>query len=392
MKKLVTIYLLLLFCSLPILAQDATNVRVRQERESIVITYDLAKQSNVRVFVATGQSNQYAELKAVTGAVGKDILAGDNLQITWQPLKEQMEFVAQNVRFKIETIGQYFFSVGPNKKVVFSQGNLQYQPSTKTWRFAEHQYDYIGEMNKNISNASYTGWIDLFGWSTNNRSISFGISASENDEDYEGPFVDWGINSIEQYGNIWYTLSADEWFYLFFDRKNAGKLFAFGSVDSVEGVIILPDKWVALDYIPFTPSTEKGLGEHSITTTTTSPTEHIQKERDGFYQDDGDSFSNTVQSHCTDNVYTAEQWHELEWYGATFLPIAGFRGGEDTNILFRALQKRSIYWSSTGDGNSAYGLEMGLCIYLKPRNKVPRKYGFSVRLVRDYNNVIHIKE
>ena len=37
------------------------------------------------------------------------------------------------------------FSVSPTKKVVFSKGNLQYRASTNTWRFAEHQYDIIGE-------------------------------------------------------------------------------------------------------------------------------------------------------------------------------------------------------------------------------------------------------
>ena len=30
------------------------------------------------------------------------------------------------------------FSVGNGKQVRFSQGNLQYQASTDTWRFAEH--------------------------------------------------------------------------------------------------------------------------------------------------------------------------------------------------------------------------------------------------------------
>ena len=35
------------------------------------------------------------------------------------------------------------FSVSATKKVYFSQGNLQYQASTKTWWFAERQYDYI---------------------------------------------------------------------------------------------------------------------------------------------------------------------------------------------------------------------------------------------------------
>ena len=55
------------------------------------------------------------------------------------------------------------FSVAADEQVFFSQGNLQYQASTDTWRFAENQYDMVGADNKNIS-ATYTGWIDLFGW------------------------------------------------------------------------------------------------------------------------------------------------------------------------------------------------------------------------------------
>ena len=39
----------------------------------------------------------------------------------------------------------------PEKKVHFSKGNLQYQASTNTWRFAEKQYDIIGDANKNFS-------------------------------------------------------------------------------------------------------------------------------------------------------------------------------------------------------------------------------------------------
>ncbi|MBQ0154797.1 MAG: hypothetical protein KBS70_08475, partial [Bacteroidales bacterium] len=56
------------------------------------------------------------------------------------------------------TIGS--FSVSPTTKVTFAPGNLQYQASTNTWRFAEHQYDYVGDANTNIS-ATYDGWIDL---------------------------------------------------------------------------------------------------------------------------------------------------------------------------------------------------------------------------------------
>lgn len=54
------------------------------------------------------------------------------------------------------------FSVSDSTKVYFSQGNLQYQASTNTWRFAEHQWDYVGNDNENISE-KYAGWIDLFG-------------------------------------------------------------------------------------------------------------------------------------------------------------------------------------------------------------------------------------
>lgn len=43
------------------------------------------------------------------------------------------------------------FSVSEGRQVRFSKGNLQYQASTGTWRFAEHQYDYVGRDNEKIS-------------------------------------------------------------------------------------------------------------------------------------------------------------------------------------------------------------------------------------------------
>lgn len=78
------------------------------------------------------------------------------------------------------------FSVSPDKKVKFSQGNLQYQASTNTWRFAEHQWDIIGDGNKNISSI-YNGWIDLLGWGTGNAPTNI----SKINNDYSS-FSDWG--------------------------------------------------------------------------------------------------------------------------------------------------------------------------------------------------------
>ena len=39
------------------------------------------------------------------------------------------------------------FSVSETKKIVFSQGNLQYHKDSNVWRFAEDQLLYLGENN-----------------------------------------------------------------------------------------------------------------------------------------------------------------------------------------------------------------------------------------------------
>lgn len=57
------------------------------------------------------------------------------------------------------------FSVGESSQVYFSRGNLQYQASTNTWRFAENQWDIIAEDNALITQ-TFDRWIDLFSWGT----------------------------------------------------------------------------------------------------------------------------------------------------------------------------------------------------------------------------------
>ncbi len=118
-------------------------------------------------------------------------------------------------------------------QVSFSQGNLQYQASTQTWRFAPNQYDMIGSDNANISN-SYTGWIDLFGWGTGNNPTN----SSTNNGDYS-TYTDWGVNAISNGGNtadLWRTLSKDEWVYLFTNHTKG-----WSNVNGVYGYVIRPD-------------------------------------------------------------------------------------------------------------------------------------------------------
>ena len=61
------------------------------------------------------------------------------------------------------TLSGKFTTNAQGKKIVFSQGNLQYQASTKTWQFAAQQTAYLGAANEQISSTN-SGWIDLFGY------------------------------------------------------------------------------------------------------------------------------------------------------------------------------------------------------------------------------------
>ena len=87
------------------------------------------------------------------------------------------------------------FSVSETKKVYFSQGNLQYQASTNTWRFATNQYDCIGKEGNEKKSSTYSGWVDLFGWGTSGYTIKpytkDGVSGSGNS--IAGTKNDWGV-------------------------------------------------------------------------------------------------------------------------------------------------------------------------------------------------------
>jgi hypothetical protein len=226
------------------------------------------------------------------------------------------------------------YSIGDNTTVVFAQGNLQYQASTGTWRFAENQYDMIGSGNANIS-ASYSGWIDLFGWGTGNNPTN----SSTNDSDYS-TFVDWGVNAISNGGNkanLWRTLTNDEWGYLFNTRANASAKYGQATVAGVNGIIVLPDVY------------------------------------------EGTAI-NTDHSAYSNNTISAEAWAAYEANGAVFLPAAGYRNG----TVVGNVGSNGYYWSSTlNENNPGYAWNF----YFYSGNVITGSFdnryrGFSVRPVR----------
>jgi len=161
------------------------------------------------------------------------------------------------------------YSVSAMEKVYFSMGNLQYQASTGTWRFAEKQYYTVGEDgNQNIS-PTYDGWIDRFAWGTSgwnsgaNCYQPWSISTTNSDyypggsdtNNLTGSYsnADWGVyNSISNGGNqagMWRTLTRQEWVFLLMTRyTSSGIRYAKALVNGVKGVIIVPDDWNATTF------------------------------------------------------------------------------------------------------------------------------------------------
>ena len=254
------------------------------------------------------------------------------------------------------------FSVSENSLVNFSQGNLQYQASTNTWRFATNQYDYVGEANQSISQ-TYSGWIDLFGWGTsgyNHGAVCYQPwSTSTNESDYYvyGQYTfnlydqtgqaDWGYNAISNGGNQensgWRTLTRDEWGYLLNSRNTAnGIRYAKAQVNGVNGVIILPDDWNADYYVLNSPNNKSA------------------------------SFNS--------NIVSASQWNTFDQHGAVFLPAAGYRDGTTVNTA----GSKGNYWSASYSGYYAgtiYFIDGNLNTSTYSRN-----CGHSVRLVRSAQN------
>ena len=256
-----------------------------------------------------------------------------------------------------ETPGIGTFSVGANKQVSFSKGNLQYTQSTNTWSFAEHQWDYIGTDNvtggsvssdptdgDNKEGTALADKVDLFGWSTS--FTNFGISTSTDLDGYYGSFVDWGTNKIgNDAPNTWRTLTYDEWYYLRYNRTNANDLVGVAQVNGVNGLIFLPDNWTCPAGVTF---------------------------KSGFHSE------GVVGYYAAYQIFTAAEWSKLESAGAVFLPASGYRYG--SNVTF--VQYSGFYWSATEYGSSsACSLRFDSDEADMVSNS--RFDGLSVRLVKD---------
>ncbi len=236
---------------------------------------------------------------------------------------------------------------GSGTKVTFSKGNLQYNSDTQAWQFATNQWDYVGGAdgvgNRNVTAAGIannSGIVDLFGWvgtSSNWDDLrKYGITSSTatNATDGYGTGAsealksDWGTLM----GTGWFTLSKDQWSYLFNSRTvnggtGNGKSYTLGqSVNGVLGVVLYPDDYTGSAYT------------------------------------------------------TGSTWSTFEEAGCVFLPAAGNRNGTSVSNA----GSNGYYWSSSpypSNVNDVYRVYF-VSGSVNPAGNGYRSHGRSVRLVR----------
>lgn len=297
------------------------------------------------------------------------------------------------------------FSIDPQHKVTFAPGNLQWSytnggttatshavadggTKTGTWRFAEHQWNFVGNLtdgnvygengnpNTKCTNTqhghTYKGWLDLFGWGTsgwNSGTYSYDPgSKSTYDTNYwpglnytnnltgAYAYADWGIyneiynpsTGVTAPPGTWRSLTNDEWVYLCTLRSTpSGARFAKAVVNGVNGLLLFPDDWDPSVYT--INSVNIGAVDYTV------------------------------------NVISLADFQLLEDKGMVFLPAGGNRTSQRVNET----GQNGSYWSSTSyDERNAHGLYFGYDtkyggLLVGPGLTHGRSHGRCVRLVHD---------
>lgn len=310
------------------------------------------------------------------------------------------------------------FSVSATNQVCFSKGNLQYTTigthttatgsSPGTWRFAENQYDFVGNgtlgnvykdgikcNNENVS-SNYSGWIDLFCWATSgwdcgnthyqpydyeggSRNQGFGYGPLQNGyaniELLVGTYKysDWGqFNAISNGGNranVWRTLNESEWSYLMSSRDGNtptinGHAHCFSAdvkVNGIPGILIFPDAFVWPNIVSNIPN----RFNHKIPV-------NINREDYDFDDPEYDNWNGID--------YTIPEFLVLQEAGCVFLPAAGYRYWRNVyDVNGQGIYASSEAWSREYQ-YSFYFKDFGHAIYYYGNE---RNVGHSVRLVQD---------
>lgn len=319
---------------------------------------------NISVIVTPEEGNNY-EIP-VPAEILKDMVAGKAYK--WQLSVPESE----------DGFLPGIFSTLGGKKIRFSKGNLwcdNSNPSNQKWYFENNQYDHrtcdYGVENYVVINGAVTSnpkkTMGLFAWSCDADGVNYGTTSDTNASEtgYNGNFVDWGKNPIENGGrkpDVWRTIRGgarttnSELYYLFEGRSTskitAGILYKYitivlNSGAEVGGLMLLPDE--------YTPAVKSS--------------------------------------------YSVSEWAEAEKAGAVFFPETGIQSGKgyyDKEIGVTG-SKSGHYWTSFKDPIYSTTRSYSLFFNISMKNNssykdwhwfyefdsAVRYKGFAVRLVQD---------
>lgn len=236
-----------------------------------------------------------------------------------------------------------YFSVSSTLKVRIAKGNLQYQASTNTWRFAEYPWYVLDYDYNNGASATSEDWFDLFvfGATGHGSRVPYASTSTlagnslPNDQD-------WGDNTISNDGThttTWRTLTQAEWDYMLNSRPNASskrikaQIFDenypyYNGLDVItkgrNGYVLLPDDFVSYpdDFVALVRLVNGNSPQTAL------------------------NYLRANATSCTWNVITVENWKKLEAVGAAFIPCAGYIGlDNNSHINLCSVNTQARYWT-----------------------------------------------
>lgn len=337
------------------------------------------------------------------------LLVSSNMFAQWpyneDPTCEQLYHIFVHFHLHRHSIAPYTVAT-TGERIVFANGNLQYNAPKPLFQLAWNQFNYIGANNASLSD-TYMGWIDLFGWSTaryhesrpNDKGNRYyepydtarTITTTTTNIYGYGPSTDrsmtidtttafreydWGQhNFIREYSydifmkrldstmyakRVWRIPTSAEWDFLF--NNNRGVQYGANTPSDVK-----PYTTASIQYDDQNPTIQcKGI--------ILFPDTFNKKKAnivDGAFQY-GDMTFPTM-----DNT----TWYRLDSVGCTFLPCAGIRD----KVSVTDVQTMGYYWAADAvDGAEAKCISFTTG-NLNTADKQPRYKGLSVRLIQNIN-------